>query len=212
MNDQIINLLTTGAAIVTIFCGVNAFLGDKYIKASKKIFRLSLIILMFIFIKELTCLSHNYLVISVISTIFIFIFYVSHYNCNKKLSAKTKITIVITLFIFWLLPFQKYLISLYMPDFHILLNTYITKLNNLFKIVEVYQFMFSNQNIIYTFSCISNMIIMFLTIYILFMLNEYMEDENENQISKVFFYSMVLLLLSSGSGVFLMDIIISKFY
>lgn len=210
-DGQIINLLTTGAAIVTIFSGINGFLGDKYIKASKKIFHLSILLLSFVFIKEIICLfNYSSLVISLLSSVFVIALYIN-YRTNYKLNKSLKITLAIIILVFWMLLFQKYLIGINISEFHIQLDTYIQNLNNLIRIVDVYQFMFSNENIIYTFSCILNIVIVCLNFYLLFKLNEYIEDDNEPRLAKSLCYAVALLILSCGSGVFLMNVIIQKF-
>ena len=211
INEQIVNLLTSGAAIVTILSGLNAFLGNKYSSLSKKIFYLSTVMLLCVFVKEIICLFDILAQIIPVIPIILVIFIVLNNRSNENLNKIVIATSIIIILIFLALFSQKIIINIIFDNNYISqIDNYIANLSSITKIAEVYRFILSNKNIVYTFSYILNIFIVILNFYLIYKLNDYL-IENEDKISNLLFYSIALLILSCGFGVMLMRIIVEKF-
>ncbi len=210
ISEQVVNLLASGAAIITMISGLNGFLGNTYISISRKFFYFSTISLLLVFIKEIMLFFCNVLpAITLFAAIFIIIIYLNN-NDSENIDKESIFASVVIFLVFLTTTAQKYIINIRINDYNKIFCDYIDSLNNLLKIIDIYKFMFSNSNIVYTFSNLLNILIVILGFYLIYRVNNYLENENEN-IYKIACYSIILLFFSCGCGAFLMNAIVEKF-
>lgn len=210
INEQLFNLLTSGAAIVTIISGLNSFFGKKYISFSKVFFQLSIYFLMLIFIKEILFFFYKSLpCIALLSVIVI------TYIClsNRRTDNFNKQTIVTSLIIAFTLVatvFQKDFLSSRIADYGFRYTEYIDNLYSLDKVVEIYKFIFSSNNVIFTFSSVFNIVIIFMCFSLIKRIIDYLNDK-DFQLDKITCYSIFLFVFSCGLGTVIMSEIVKKF-
>lgn len=199
------------AAITTIISGLTGFFGNKHKKFFKTLFCILIILLPFIFVKEIICfLDQFFLVGAMVIILFIIVYFLNNRIINVEVESKTILCLVIICLTIVVVFIQKYIVNIYTPNYLIYINDFINTLSNVDKIIDIYHYIFDSQNIIYTFSYIFNIIIICLNIYITNRLIDY-QNGLECKIGNIICYSIALFILSCGAGIKIMQIIISKF-
>lgn len=210
ISEDCVDLLSGLAAIVTIITGINGFLGNKYNRISKILFIIFTAFMASIFIKEIICLLDYFLVpVSVLIFFFVCLHIKSH-NEYSDIKTKTIICVAIICLTILMTYFQKYIVNLFIPEFASSISDFLNQLNNKNKIFEIYRFLTNSSNIIFTLSYVLNIIIVWLSISSIRTITDYL-DCTEFKIDKLIFYSIALLILSLGTGVKVIQIIIEKF-
>ena len=212
IKEQIINLLTSGAAITTIVSGLNRFFGNKYITVSKLLFRCSVFMFIVLFLKEIICLYNNVLLAICFVMGFFIVAYLLSNRDEKNLYKKLVFTSILLLLVVFTLVIQKYIVAFWYNDYDQMFINYLEKLKSMVKIVEIYKYILSTENIIYTFSNCLNMVITGICFCLTYRLYEYSQNEDySNEIDKIICYSCMLFPISCGLGIWVMNEVLKKF-
>ncbi|MEE0858149.1 MAG: hypothetical protein U0M12_01610 [Acutalibacteraceae bacterium] len=217
MSEQVINLLAVCASIMTLITGVISFLGNRKTNIFQFLFLTLLFLTALVFLKEFIIyddfITKFIIMFTVVITTAEFVNLHREHNFDKT----TYACFIILFFTMIALWFNSEIINIGMLNFKSNEINYIKGLSQLDKVYDVFEYIFRKSNVIYTFKTVFNTVICILIVKIL--VQVYInEDTNIECIDRIKYttdiaviFSIILLILSCGVGVWLMNEIVSRF-
>lgn len=217
MSEQVINLLAVCASIMTLITGIISFLGNRKTNIFQFLFLTLLFLTALVFLKEFIIYDDFIMKFIIMFTVVITTAQFGNLRMDHNFDKTTYACFIILFFTMIALWFNSEIINIGMLNFKSNEINYIKGLSQLDKVYDVFEYIFRKSNVIYTFKTVFNTVICILIVKIL--VQVYVnEDTNIECIDRIKYttdiaviFSIILLILSCGVGIWLMNEIVSRF-